>query len=223
MLVAAAPVWKCIPFAVLGLASCLLAQAQPAPPSHVFGVIPSNNVVYQKSAPPLTSKQKLHIVVRNAYDPLGLASGVAKVLIFQRQGGDQGYCGYGPGWGGFGKCYAAALVDDNTSNFIGSYALASWFHQDPRYFRSGEGGVGARVVYALRRLVVTRSDRGGSVFNSSQLLGTFSSAALSNLYYPHSQRGLGPSLGRAGIDLASSAAFNLAAEFWPDIRHHLGH
>lgn len=40
----------------------------------------------------------------------------------------------------------------------------------------------------------------------------------SNLYYPARDRGFGPSLDRAGINLGDAVLFNVAAEFWPDIK-----
>lgn len=68
---------------------------------------------------------------------------------------------------------------------------------------------------------VTHSDSGRWVFYSSALAGTVLAAAASNLYYPRQDRGFGPSLDRAGIDLGDTALFNVAAEFWPDIKHRL--
>ncbi|MDE3180181.1 MAG: hypothetical protein KGM47_11060, partial [Acidobacteriota bacterium] len=91
-------------------------------------------------------------------------------------------------------------------------------HQDPRYFRMGQGSFGRRLWYSVTRVFVTHSDSGRWVFDSSALSGTVVAAAASNLYYPVQDRGFGPSLQRAGIDLGNTALYNAAAEFWPDIK-----
>lgn len=186
---------------------------------HIFFIIPAYNVEYLRNVPPLTPHEKLLEMLRDVYDPMGLALGGVETLL---EHSSTGFCGYGPGLGGFGKCYGAALVDANTSGFIGDYLLPVWFHQDPRYFRLGQGSGATRIFYALSRVFVTRSDRGGgTVVDSSALLGTLAAAVLSNVYYPRTDRGVGLTMSRIGFDLGGTAIFNLGAEFWPDIKNAL--
>jgi len=186
-------------------------------PNHIFFVIPSYNVAYQNQ-PPLTPHEKFMEVVHDTYDPIGLSAGAVEVLVLEHNSKD-GYCSYGNNWSGFGKCYASALADGNISGFVGDYLLPAWWHQDPRYFRLGEGSVPSRVLYTLTRVFVTRSDRTGQpVFDSSQLAGSVFAGAVSNLYYAKSDRGFGLTASRIGIDLLGTEIFNLEAEFWPDLR-----
>jgi hypothetical protein len=73
----------------------------------------------------------------------------------------------------------------------------------------------------MSRVFVTHADSGRTVFFASALAGTVIGAAASNLYYPVQDRGFGPTLTRMGLDLGNTALFNVAAEFWPDIRQKL--
>ncbi|TAN22330.1 MAG: hypothetical protein EPN33_08665 [Acidobacteria bacterium] len=198
-------------------------KAAGPPGHHVFYVIPAYQVEYLKNVPPLTPHEKLVEMGQDVYDPMGLALAGAEVLVLEHNR-SSGWCDYGKGWGGFGKCYGSALLDANLSGALGDWALPVWFHQDPRYFRLGTGSFLSRTAYALSRVFLTRSDRsGGTVFDSSQLLGTVTAGFISNLYYPKVDRGAGLTLSRIEIDLAGTAIFNLEAEFWEDIHSALFH
>lgn len=189
---------------------------------HLFWVIPAYQVAYLKNLPPLTPHEKFIEMAQDAYDPMGLALSGVEVLLLEHNR-QSGYCDYGRGWGGFGKCYGSALLDANISGAIGDWLLPVWWHQDPRYFRLGSGSIPSRFLYAISRVFVTRSDYGGTVFDSSQLAGTVAAGFISNLYYPKVDRGWKLSLSRIGIDLSGTAIFNLEAEFWQDIHNKLFH
>jgi len=84
--------------------------------------------------PPLTAKQKFAVVVRGSLDYVqypwyGLLAG-----INQAQDSEPGY---GQGWAGYGKRYAASFADSTIENFMTGAILPSPLHQDPRYFQSG--------------------------------------------------------------------------------------
>jgi hypothetical protein len=69
------------------------------------------------------------------------------------------------------------------------------------------------MLYAISAAVIARGDDGRWKPNYSHVLGTFSSAAISNLYYPASDRGASLVLinGLAGTGM--SAFRNLLREF----------
>jgi hypothetical protein len=94
-------------------------------------------------------------------------------------------------------------------------------HQDPRYYRLGEGGFWRRTGYALSRAVVTRDDAGNNVFNSSELGGSAASAGLSDLYYPARERTLSRTMGRWGLNFGFDALGYVGREFWPDVERKL--
>lgn len=185
-------------------------------PGHIFWVVPAFKVEYGGHFQPLTPKEKFTEWAQGVYDPLGLGVGAFEAGTLQYSSKD-GFCGYGHGWDGYGKCFASLQADSTISSFIGDYVLTVWWHQDPRYFRLGQGSFGKRLFYAVSRVFVTYNDKGKTVFYSSALSGTAISAGVSNLYYPRQDRGLSNSVSRAALDLGNTAIYNSAAEFWPDI------
>lgn len=190
-------------------------SATTGSPGHIFWVVPAFKVEYGHKFQPLTAKEKFQEWARGAYDPLGLGTGVVEAATIEHSSSD-GFCGYGHGWAGYGKCFGSLELDAGVSSFTGDFALAALLHQDPRYFRLGRGSFPRRVGYAVARVFVTYNDSGRTVFYSSALSGTAIAAGLSNLYYPQQDRGLGHTLTRAAIDLGNTALYNGAAEFWPD-------
>ncbi|MGH9432432.1 MAG: hypothetical protein ACRD3T_12905 [Terriglobia bacterium] len=182
-------------------------------------MVPAFKVDYLKNAKPLTPREKFDEWARGAYDPLGLAAGAAEARL--ENSGRAGFCGYGKGWGGYGKCFGSAELDGDISSFLGDYVFSVLLRQDPRYFRLGQGSTGRRMLYAVSRVFITRTDAGGTAVNTSALSGTLLAATASNLYYPRGDRGFGLTLSRVGWDLGDTALYNLAAEFWADIDHKL--
>ena len=189
-------------------------------PGHIFWVVPAFKVDYQSGFKPLTTKEKFQEWAQGAYDPLGLGTGAVEAATLEHSSTD-GFCGYGPGWTGYGKCFGSLELDAGVSSFIGDFALTSLLHQDPRFFRLGKGSFGRRLWYAVSRVFVTYNDSERTVFYSSALAGTAIAGGLSNLYYPQQDRGFGHTVSRIGIDLGNTALYNAAAEFWPDINHKL--
>ena len=190
-------------------------------PGHIFWVIPAFKVDYGKGGfKPLTVKEKFQEWAKGAYDPLGLGAGAVEAATLEHSSTD-GFCGYGEGWSGYGKCFGALELDANISSFIGDFALTSLWHQDPRYFRMGEGSFGRRLWYAVTRVFVTLNDSGHTVFYSSAITGTVAAAGISNLYYPEKDRTAGHTMSRIAIDFGNTALYNAAAEFCPDIHSRL--
>jgi hypothetical protein len=95
--------------------------------------------------------------------------------------------------------------------------MPALFHEDPRYFRKGEGSGWSRVGYSVSRGFVTRSDSGKTQPNWSNVIGKFAGAGLSNLYYPPDDRGASLTLSRVAISLSYQMLGNLGIEFWPEI------
>lgn len=96
-------------------------------------------------------------------------------------------------------------------------------HQDPRYFVKGKDGFWKRTGYAISREVVTRGDDGRNHFNTSELAGNAVAAGISNLYYPADNRTVGDTAGKWGEQIGLDTFFNVAKEFWPDVRDKLFH
>ena len=86
-------------------------------------------------------------------------------------------------------------------------------HQDPRYFYQGTGTNKSRVIHALTTPFVCKGDNGKWQPNYSSVGGDLAAAALSNAYYPASNRGVGLFLDNFFIDTGQRAAASLAQEF----------
>jgi hypothetical protein len=98
---------------------------------------------------------------------------------------------YQQGWQGYGERFGAAAADGFSDTMIGGAILPSLLHQDPRYYYQGTGTNKSRTLHALSSPFICRGDNGNLQANYSSLGGDLASAALSNLYYPASNRGAG--------------------------------
>ena len=85
------------------------------------------------------------------------------------------------------------------------------------------GGFFRRTGYALSRLVITKTDSGGTAFNVSELFGNALGAGLSDTYYPRPERTWGKTGQKWLLQLGIDAFFDVAKEFWPDIDQRVFH
>ena len=159
----------------------------------------------------MTTKQKFSLASHDTFDPVsligvGLAAGIEQA--------NNTYAGYGQGAAGYGKRFAAKFGDGRTSDFLSHAVFPSLFHQDPRYFYQGTGSVKSRMVHAASFAIFTRSDSGKPMPNYSYFLGDIGSGALSNLYYPHADRGMGLVFTNAAIGIAGKAGGTIIREFF---------
>jgi hypothetical protein len=183
----------------------------------ILGVIPNYLTVEDstKKVPPLTVREKFRLFAKETFDPFTALSAAAGAALSQ-VGNDNPK--YGEGSGPYAQRFGAAVADITTQNFFQDAVLASWFHEDPRYFRRGpEFGVWYRVGYALSRVVVTRTDAGNDRFSFSGILGMSMGIALSNAYYPDKSVSAEEVGYRFGTSAVASALANLLPEFWPDV------
>lgn len=176
----------------------------------LIGVVPNFYVSYVPDAAPLTSKQKFSLATRDTFDWTRLI-GVSIGAGIQQA--NNSFSGYGQGAAGYGKRWGALFANGRTSDFFDHYVYASIFHQDPRYFYQGTGTTKSRLYHALSYAFVARSDSGKTMPNYSYLLGDLTSGAISNAYYPSSNRGAGLVFTNAGIGLAGRMVQGLAQEF----------
>jgi hypothetical protein len=121
---------------------------------------------------------------------------------------------FGMGAEGFARRWGSAFGQNAVGLFVGDFALASAFHQDPRYHPDTKPGFGHRLGHALAALVVTRSDTGQIEFNSSHLMGIAAGAGVATAWHPPSDRDGRFFAERFGYDLASSAVYRVLAEFF---------
>ncbi len=175
----------------------------------IFGLVPNFYVSYEANAAPLTTKLKFQLASKVAFDPVTFM-GVA-IVAAAGQAGD--HPNYPQGWKGYGERYGAAYANGFTDIMIGGAILPSLLHQDPRYFYQGKGTNKSRALHALTSPFVCRGDNGRPQPNYSTIGGDLASAAISNAYYPESNRGVGLFLGNFLIGTGQRAASNLVQEF----------
>lgn len=153
----------------------------------VLGVIPNFYVVYEADPAPLTSKMKFHLAWKTSTDIVSVL-GVGALAGINQAGNTPDYR---QGWAGYGERFGAAAADGFSDIMIGGAILPSVLHQDPRYHYQGTGTNSSRILHAVSGPFICKGDDGKSQPNFSSIGGDLSSAALSNLYYPPSNRGAG--------------------------------
>jgi hypothetical protein len=201
------------------------SQTQSSPSSvqhepsknHIFWIIPNyRSDENAADIKPLTPGEKMKVALDDSFDPSAfLVAGIfAGLSMAQKQ-----YSAFGTGAQGFGKYYGGAFADQAIGNIMSEGLFPVALHQDPRYFVKSTGGFWKRTGYAMSREVITRGDDGRNHFNTSELAGNAVAAGISNLYYPAVNRSFGNTANKWGQQIALDTFFNVAKEFWPDVRN----
>jgi hypothetical protein len=199
-----------------GAAAQSHSASSPQPPgqSRILWLVPSYGMVEPGTQPPpLTTGQKFKLA-SEYINPYTFFFVAAEAGINQARNHP---ADYGQGAEGYGKRFGAGLADGLSDGVFVTGVYPSIFHQDPRYYRLGDGSFSHRAEYAVSRLLVTRQDSGRKAFNISEVLGSFSASALAVTYYPQNERDFSNLAERAGIQFAFDAGFNLLKEFYPEI------
>ena len=185
--------------------------------------------------PPLTTKQKYAVVARGSFDYIQIPWYGFLSAVSQAQDSEPGF---GQGWGGYGKRFAASFADGTIENFMTGAILPSLLREDPRYFQLGQGRFAHRTLYAMSRNLITRADSGKNRFNYSEVVGGAMSAAISTYsYHPRSKfvttttpgelrfipsdRTLSNTAKVWGTQYGYDTMTLVVKEFWPDIRRKL--
>jgi hypothetical protein len=211
------------------LASAAFIQGQGSQPStdvfpalpeegRILGVMPNNKTVSQGAAVvvALTPRGKFSLAFKDTVDPFTFVAAGFDAGVAQWQNAN---ASFGQGGTGYAKRWGTAYADQAVGNYMTEAVLPSLLHQDPRYFRKGSGSPWRRASYALGRTLITRTDTGRETFNYSEIAGNAAAVAISNVYYPASDRTAGEAGEKFAIQLVSDSALNVLLEFWPDMRH----
>ncbi len=187
----------------------------------VLGVVPSFNVSYRSDAVSLTAGQKIRLAFHSATDPVAFGAAFATAGYHEAMNDVSGFR-----WGvsGYAERSGAAYLDSFDGTMIGNGVLPALLHQDPRYFRLGHGSVPHRLLYAAAAAVVCKHDNSGKWEpNYSNVGGNLIAGAISNLYYPGSNSGIGLTISNGMIQTGEGAIGAAFQEFWPDISRKLFH
>ena len=193
----------------------LAGQPGSGEDKRIFGILPNYGTV-DGTVPfrPITTKQKFTIAVKDTFD---YPSYVLAAVFSGLSQLDDSNSEFGQGVKGFAQRYGSAVADQDLGNFMTEAIFPSLLREDPRYFRKVNGSVKGRLAYAVERVIVTRTDSGGSRFNFSEWVGNGAVAAIGNVYYPN-ERGFDSTMQRIGTQVCADAISNVLKEFWPDIK-----
>jgi len=189
----------------------------PVEDKRAFGVLPNNRTT-EASLPfmPLTAKRKLTIAVKDSFAlPLGFTSAAfASLYQFEDQNPS-----FGQGMAGYARRLSTSYGDQVVGNMMTEGFMPALLHQDPRYFRSGQGSKRSRVGSAIAQIFVTRTDSGGRTFNLSEWGGNGAAVALSNAWYPDTRTAT-ENVEKLLLQCGTDSISNVLKEFWPDVKAH---
>ena len=208
-------------------------QVKKQESQRTLGVMPSFNVAYDAHVPPLLPSQKIKIAFHSSTDPFAFVT-AGIVSLYGQATDDHGpdyetktnsagqkyvvrYEGYGMGWEGYGKRFAANYADSFDGNMIGNALLPILLKEDPRYFRQGHGPIRHRFLFAIESTVWARRDNGNWGPNYANVLGNIAAGGISNAYYPSYERGAGLTFERGLVVTAEGTIGALLNEFLPDL------
>jgi len=165
-------------------------------------------------------KQKFWLATEGSFDyssfiSVGMQAGIEQAT--------NTYPEFHQGAAGYGRYYWHTFADAAVENYLTGAILPAITHEDPRYYTLFRGGFFHRARYAVSRLWITKSDRGASTFNFSEVLGSGAATGVSSRYYPHHEREAGEILERWASQLLNDGVGNVFQEFWPDIHQKFFH
>ncbi len=184
----------------------------------MFYVMPNHLTVDSEDVQPISWKEKFKISAEGSFDPyeftlVGFVAGIRQA--------NNSSPGFGQGWKGYGKRYAAAFADQVDGNIMVGGVFPTVLKIDPRYYRSGKGSFARRFTYAFDRILIARTDAGAHVVNIPEFAGNAAAIGISTVYYPDSDRSFGASVTSWGTQMGLDAFGNELKEFWPDIHQYL--
>jgi hypothetical protein len=126
---------------------------------------------------------------------------------------------YGHDAGAFGEKFGASMLRSASVRVLSDGILATAFHQDPRYYRIGEGSVIHRGMHSAMQALVRHGDDGTSQINFSGIGGRAAAAALTITYYPEPSITAAVVTSTFLISIVTDAGGDLLLEFFPSAAH----
>jgi len=235
-----APLCALLCFAVMAIGSATVSLAQDTPkpqagnssaqsapakirPVALYNLLEKKSIVFPDiaaSTEPLSTGQKFELFVDNSLS--------VHTLTWAAMGSSVGQAantptGRGQGWDGYTKRFGSSMAGQASSNFFGTFLLASALHQDPRFYPEIKPRLVHAMKYSGERVFVTRNDDGRDVVNWSGLAGPLLAEGLANIYWPERNRSVGDTFLRYGLDLATRTGGNMLREYWPVVYGKIHH
>jgi hypothetical protein len=196
--------------AVYSIEQLATQQVELEETQRVLGIVPNFYVVYDSvNAVPLTTKLKFRLAYKESFDPIVIA-GVAMMSGINQAADRPDYV---QGAKGYGQRLGSDAAIGFTNILIGGAILPSLLHQDPRYFYQGTGSKKSRTLHALSTPFICKGDNGHWQPNYSSVGGDLASGAISEAYYPETNRGPGLVFDNALINAGGRMVNGLIQEF----------
>ncbi|MHB8302513.1 MAG: hypothetical protein ACYDC6_06690 [Acidobacteriaceae bacterium] len=160
----------------------------------------------------LTARQKFIYAGRQMVEPLSQLSALRSAVWGQWVNSNPLY---GTNSTAFAQRFGAAIARENSFRFLADGMMPAILHEDPRYYRLGDGGTVPRVKYALVQAFVTHTDDGANTFNYGGFLGRGMGASLTYLYYPAPSRSGAVVLETFGASIGGLIVLDEFREFMP--------
>jgi hypothetical protein len=191
------------------------SPAERLPPVALYNFLQKKSVVFPDialSAVPLSPGQKFQLFVDNSFSVHTITWATLGSAVGQANNSPTGF---GQGWDAYAKRFGSSMGRQASSQFFGTFVLASVLHHDPRFFPEVNPGFFHAVKYSVQRVFVLRNDQGHDVANISGLGGSLMAEGLANVYWPDRNRTVGDTFFRFGLDIATRAGGNMLREYWP--------
>jgi hypothetical protein len=163
---------------------------------------------------------KFQLFVDNSISVSAISYAVVSSAVSQA---DNSPTGYEQGWDAYAKRFGSYMARNASSEFFGTFVLASALHEDPRFYPEINPGFGQAIKYSVESVFVTRNDDGRNVANISGLAGPLAAEGLANVYWPDRNRSVGDTFLRYGLDIATTAGGNFFREYWPVLYKKMHH
>jgi hypothetical protein len=187
----------------------------PLKPIAFYNLLDSKSIVFPDiatSTERLSSGKKFELFVDNSISVHSITWAMIGSAITQA---DNSPTGFGQGWDAYAKRFGADMGRTASSEFFGTFLLASALHQDPRFYAEINPSFLHAAKYSVKHVFIMRNDDGHEGIAWSRLGGPLMGEALANVYWPDRNRTVGDTLLRYGLDLASRAGGNMLREYWP--------
>jgi hypothetical protein len=191
------------------------STASKVPGVGLYNLLQEKSIVFPDiaaSTQPLSAGQKFQLFVDNSISVHTITWAALGSSVGQA---DNSPTGFGQGWDAYAKRFGSSMARQSSSEFFGTFILASTLHQDPRFYPEAHPSFGHAIKYSVQRVFVTRNDDGRDVPNWSGLAGPLMAEGLANVYWPERNRSVGDTFLRFGLDVATRAGGNMLREYWP--------
>jgi hypothetical protein len=195
----------------------------PPPPVAFYNLLERKSIVFPDiatSAERLSTGQKFELFVDNSISVDSITWAMLGSAVSQA---DDSPTGFGEGWDAYAKRFGSGMGRTASSEFFGTFLLASALHEDPRFYAEINPRFGHAIKYSVQHVFIMRNDQGHEGIGWSRLGGPLMGEALANVYWPDRNRTVGDTLLRYGLDLASRAGGNMLREYWPVVVGKMSH